>query len=158
MHSKYLGHVDEPDNYYRWSVTQSREELEQGLSHRVSQLAGLSKLVDLTVTNRGVSGRAQCVRVDWLDGQNQPHQTDIAPEYNIRHALHPGFLYSSAFAVEKKQSPTGELESITLHGLGWGHGAGLCQMGALGMGLAGKQLTEILSHYFPSAKQVCAYK
>ncbi|HNO77737.1 MAG TPA: SpoIID/LytB domain-containing protein [Phycisphaerae bacterium] len=158
VHSKYLGHVDEPDNYYRWSVTQSREELEQGLSHRVSQLARLLKLVDLTVTNRGVSGRAQCVRIDWLDDQNQSHQTDITPEYNIRHALHPGFLYSSAFAVEKNQSESGELKSITLNGLGWGHGAGLCQMGALGMGLSGKQLTEILSHYFPSAKQVCAYK
>jgi peptidoglycan hydrolase-like amidase len=158
VHAQYLGHVDEPDNYYRWSVTQSRQELENGLSHRIAQLSDLAKLVDLAVLERGVSGRARRLQVDWIDRAGATHQTTISPEYNIRHALHPGFLYSSAFAIEKVQSKSGELESITLNGLGWGHGAGLCQMGALGMGLSGKPSNEILSHYFPSATQACAYK
>ncbi|GJM23785.1 MAG: amidase [Phycisphaerae bacterium] len=157
VHSQFLGHVDEPDNYYRWAVTQTRQELEQGFALRVAQLADLGKLTDLTVLSRGVSGRAQSLKIDWIDRQGAPHETTINSEYNIRHALHPGFLYSSAFAIKKNVSESGGLESITLSGLGWGHGAGLCQMGALGMGLSGKQMGEILSHYFPSAAQTRAY-
>ncbi len=158
VHSKYLGHVDEPDNYYRWSVTQSRGELEQGLAKRIPQLSSLARLNDLTVTLRGVSGRAQTLLVEWSDHDGELHETLIDREYNIRHALHPRFLYSSAFAIEDERNDSGELEAVTLNGLGWGHGAGLCQMGALGMGIAGKQLSEILSHYFPSATQFRIYE
>ncbi len=157
VHSKYLGHVDEPDNYYRWSVTQTRQELEQGLAKRVDQLSTMAQLNDVTATLRGVSGRVQTLLVEWCDHDGELHETLIDREYNIRHALHPRFLYSSAFAIESIRNDTGELESVTLNGLGWGHGAGLCQMGALGMGLADKQLAEILSHYFPSATQSQAY-
>ena len=61
--------------------------------------------------------------------------------------MHPKFLYSSAFTIETN-SNTNSSKYFTLKGAGWGHGVGLCQIGALGMSLAGRNTNEILYHYY----------
>ena len=66
----------------------------------------------------------------------------------IREALHAKFLYSSAFKVEIDRDASGWPTRIRLRGAGWGHGAGLCQIGALGMSVKGYACRDILRHYF----------
>ena len=71
--------------------------------------------------------------------------------------MHRGFLYSSAFAARIKHDKNGTIETVTLRGAGWGHGAGLCQIGALGMGLTGHDVDTICRHYYPNADLETAY-
>ena len=80
------------------------------------------------------------------------YETLIDSEYDIRNALHSEFLYSSAFVINANSNSQSCAEKITLSGAGWGHGAGLCQIGALGMAIIGKSSEEILKHYFTSAE------
>jgi SpoIID/LytB domain protein len=82
----------------------------------------------------------------------------ITDQYTIRDALHNAFLYSSAFYVVTDRDDTGRAIRFHLHGAGWGHGAGLCQIGALGMALAGFNHRQILSHYFPTAELGVVYR
>ena len=70
----------------------------------------------------------------------------INSEYKIRDLMSKSFLFSSAFSVKK------DGEKFILHGKGWGHGVGLCQIGALGMSLSNKKSIQILSHYFPETE------
>ncbi|NOX57277.1 MAG: SpoIID/LytB domain-containing protein [Planctomycetes bacterium] len=156
--ARYLGHVDEPGDYYRWTVTHSRRELEAILARKVPQLSNLKTITGLAVEQCGASGRASVVRIEWTDRNDVSRRTCISPEYNIRNAMHADFLYSSAFSIEKTWGKSGMLDTITLRGLGWGHGAGFCQMGGLGMALSGKRRDQILNHYYPSAMQTRAYK
>ena len=86
----------------------------------------------------------------------------IGKELEVRRTLSPSHLYSSAFVVEKsgvcKNEDGVELpEKITLRGAGWGHGAGLCQIGAAVMGEKGYSYDEILLHYFTGASIIKNY-
>ncbi|HEX2984609.1 MAG TPA: amidase, partial [Ignavibacteriales bacterium] len=72
----------------------------------------------------------------------------IGKELEIRKTLSKSHLYSSAFIVEKGESKSGIPSSFTLIGAGWGHGVGLCQIGAAVMGEKGYKFDEILLHYF----------
>ena len=72
----------------------------------------------------------------------------VGKELEIRRWLSPSHLYSSAFAVTVKHNPRGEVERFILHGAGWGHGVGLCQIGAAVMATRGFSAEEILRHYF----------
>ena len=76
----------------------------------------------------------------------------IESEYEIRRILHPEFLYSSAFTIESNSKHNNETKRFTLNGAGWGHGVGLCQIGALGMALDGEKTEEILLHYYQSSR------
>ena len=76
------------------------------------------------------------------------HKAHVLTEYTIREVLHEKFLFSSAFVVEIQRDSAGVPRRITLLGGGWGHGAGLCQIGALGMALKGYKYEAILKHYF----------
>ena len=67
--------------------------------------------------------------------------------------MSPSFLYSSAFTVQKNEDG-----SFLLHGKGWGHGVGLCQIGALGMAMKGYSSKEILNHYFQKTEPVGLYE
>ncbi|HXF04513.1 MAG TPA: amidase, partial [Blastocatellia bacterium] len=82
----------------------------------------------------------------------------IGKELEIRRVLSPTHLYSSAFIVtaERRGSPTIP-ERFFLRGAGWGHGVGLCQIGAAVMAVRGKKYDEILSHYFPGCVVVRLY-
>lgn len=154
---RYLGKVDESGRYFRWTVRQSHDDLRDLLRSKEPPMAALERLDDLRVTRRGVSGRATEVEVDWRDAAGEARRTTIADQYRIRRALHPGFLFSSAFAVTIERDALGRCLAVTLRGAGWGHGAGLCQIGALGMALRGHDAETILRHYFPGSTLQALY-
>jgi SpoIID/LytB domain protein len=149
--STYLGKVDESGRYFRWTVRQSHDQLAVVLRRHEPELHALARLDDLRVTRRGVSGRATQIVVAWFDAEGRRHETAIDDQYRIRKALHPGFLYSSAFAVDVERDGA-RLTAVTLRGAGWGHGAGLCQIGALGMALRHHSADQIVLHYFPGSR------
>ncbi len=155
--SQYLGRVDEVDDYFRWTVNYTRAELEALLRDKLPEAAGLKELRDLCVAARGVSGRASRVELKWIDQSGGERTHTLESEYRIREVLHRGFLYSSAFSARIKRDGGGVIESVTLRGAGWGHGAGLCQIGALGMGLTGHDVDAICRHYYPNADLQTAY-
>lgn len=149
---QYLGRVDETGHYFRWRVKYSHDELLGMLKKKMPELAGMTRFEDLRVTERGVSGRAISIVLSFLDGKGQPTEVKVRDQYRIRQILHASFLFSSAFQVESERDGAGRCTSITLVGAGWGHGAGLCQIGALGMSLCGKDFKSIVKQYFPEAE------
>ena len=105
---------------------------------------------------RGRSGRIVKLRIDGRINEEN-HSVLLRSEYQIRKALSPDFLYSSAFIIETNSSVGKEQLQFTLHGAGWGHGVGLCQIGALGMALAGYDSKTILAHYYQSSELINIY-
>ncbi|MEW6251100.1 MAG: SpoIID/LytB domain-containing protein [Planctomycetota bacterium] len=148
---RYLGRVDKPDDYFRWTVRYTRNELETLLRGHLSEPNELAELCDLRVRARGASGRAYAVETEWRDPRGAVVIRRIDGEYRIRQVLHRKFLYSSAFAVRTKRDAAGGLRTVTLRGAGWGHGVGMCQIGALGMALTGENAEAICAHYYPAA-------
>jgi SpoIID/LytB domain protein len=108
----------------------------------------MKRLDDLRVTGRGVSGRAFEMEIDYEDVHGRPACLRVRSEYRIREVLHEKFLFSSAFAVRHERDASGVPQRFELVGAGWGHGAGLCQIGALGMAVRGYACRDILRHYF----------
>lgn len=148
---RYLGKVDDGGGHFRWTIRYERSELEAVLTRKLfSRQAAdpLGTLTDIKVIARGDSGRAKQLRIDYLNPAGRPRSVDIHTEYNIRDALHASFLFSSAFVVKIERDHAGVPAMIELLGAGWGHGAGLCQIGALGMSLKGYSAEQILHHYF----------
>ncbi len=145
----YLGKVDELKNYFRWHITYSQNELAQLISKKTGQ--SFDSITALQPINRGISGRITNLRIKG-EKKDNPVSIQLNSEYEIRRVLHPEFLYSSAFIIEINSTLNTHLAQLTLHGAGWGHGVGLCQIGALGMSLNGKSTQEILSHYFKSTE------
>ena len=81
----------------------------------------------------------------------------VPSQYDIRAVLHESFLFSTAFSYQLQRGADGCVERIALKGLGWGHGCGYCQIGALGMALRGYDYRRIMRHYFPQAEIVRTY-
>jgi SpoIID/LytB domain protein len=104
----------------------------------------------LEVLKRGVSGRAIALRVVGKEGS-----LILEPELRIRRAL--GNLPSSLFVLQQKHSKRGLLERAVFEGRGWGHGVGMCQMGAIGMAEAGYDAGRILKHYYPGSALQTVY-
>jgi stage II sporulation protein D len=154
---RYLGRVDAPGDYFRWTVRYTRAELEDLLRANLTDAAGLEEVRDILVRARGASGRAYAVQVEWLNADGEPVRSRLDGEYRIRQALHRNFLYSSAFAVRPERDSAGRLSAVVLRGAGWGHGVGLCQIGALGMALRGESTESICSHYYAAARLDYAY-
>lgn len=127
----------ETRNFYSWEVTYTEEEL-SALVARVADVGTIKALVPL---ERGKSGRISRLKVVGTRGEYT-----TGKELAIRRLLSKNHLYSSAFNVER----TGN--TFTLHGRGWGHGVGLCQIGAAVMGARGFSYREILAHYYPRAE------
>lgn len=155
---RYLGRVDQAGDYFRWTVRYDPRELEQLLIDRLPEARDLATLRDLRVTNRGVSGRASAVELEWENTTGQIARARLDSEYRIREVLHRKFLYSSAFAVRMERDADGRLTAVTLRGAGWGHGVGLCQIGALGMALSGSDYESICRHYYPEARLAHVYE
>lgn len=128
--------------YFRWTVTYKREEIEQYVSKYLGTETG--ELLDLVPVKRGDSARIEYLKVVAANGE-----WVIGKEFNIRKALSETFLYSSAFVPEFDFDADGHITTVRLVGGGWGHGAGLCQIGATMMAYKGKTFKEILLHYFP---------
>ena len=146
---KYLGNVDNSGSYFRWDVPYSQEEITKLISEKTRRT--FDSIVLLQPLNRGISGRITQLRIDGIF-KSEPANIILKSEYDIRRVLHPDFLYSSAFIIETNSDLDSQPSQIRLRGAGWGHGVGLCQIGALGMALNGSSFENILSHYFHSTE------
>lgn len=126
-------------DFYRWTVRYTTEEL----SELVRRKSGIDfgRIFDLVPVERGASGRLIRLRI-----VGEKRSVTVGKELEIRKWLSESHLYSSAFEVEKTA------DGFVLHGRGWGHGVGLCQIGAAVMGEKGIPYTAILTHYYPHAE------
>jgi SpoIID/LytB domain protein len=131
--------------YFRWEVRYSREDTEAMIGKYLGR--GIGELKALVPLKRGASGRIEYLRVETTEGQ-----WTIGKEYQIRKALSKSFLYSSCFVVDYGRDAGGAVTEVVLRGAGWGHGAGLCQVGATMMAYRGIGYREILSHYYPNTR------
>ncbi len=131
----------ETKNFFRWTVDYSRGELEEILKEKSGiEFGTLQEIVPL---KRGPSGRISRLRI-----KGSLRTVEVGKELEIRRWLSRSHLYSSAFVVEEKCDAPGRVERFLFHGAGWGHGVGLCQIGAAVMGSRGFSAEEILKHYF----------
>lgn len=137
-------------DFFRWTVTYSREQLEEILRTKSGlDFGGLQALVPM---QRGPSGRI--IRLKII-GTNKT--LIVGKELEIRRWLSKSHLYSSAFIVQTKGEATGLPTHFTLHGAGWGHGVGFCQIGAAIMATKGYEAEEIVRHYFRGAELKTLY-
>ena len=155
---RYLGRVDEAGDYFRWKVRYTGDELAQLLRSRLPEARDVAFVRSLRVVARGVSGRAVRLELEWEDTGGRIITTTLAREYRIREVLHRRFLYSSAIVFHVKHDCAGRIEDVTIVGAGWGHGAGMCQIGALGMALSGYDYRAICAHYYPAAQLASVYE
>ena len=130
------------NDFFRWKVEYSNAELSE-LLHEKSGI-DFGEIVDLIPLKRGQSGRITLLKIV---GTKQT--LSVGKELEVRRWLSKSHLYSSAFVVEKD-----EKNNFVLHGAGWGHGVGLCQIGAAVMSTQGYNYKEILAHYFDGAEIV----
>ena len=138
--SQVLNDYDqETTDFYRWRVSYTQEELSKLVEKKLG--AGLGTITDMRPLKRGTSGRICELRIT-----GTKKTIVVGKELEIRRALSESHLYSSAFVVEKQG------DTFTLIGAGWGHGVGLCQLGAAVMGDKGYAYDEILRHYYPGAE------
>ncbi len=136
----------ETTDFYRWEVRYTQSELAPLLRERSG--IDFGNIVDLEPLERGTSGRITRLLVT-----GTARSMVLGKELEIRRSLSPTHLYSSAFTVEKGMTDEeGVPSSFTLRGAGWGHGVGLCQIGAAVMGAQGYNYRQILSHYFIDAE------
>ena len=138
--SQVLNNYDqETVDFYRWTVSYTTDEL----SELIRKKSGIDfgRILDLVPMERGASGRIITLKI-----VGEKRTVTVGKELEIRKWLSESHLYSSAFEVEKTA------DGFTLHGKGWGHGVGLCQIGAAVMGEQGIPYTEILSFYYPHAE------
>jgi SpoIID/LytB domain protein len=145
--SQALNNYDrETTDFYRWKVVYSQKELAELINRKTG--IDFGEIIDLIPLKRGTSARIERLRIVGT------HRTCIiGKELEIRRTLSETHLYSSAFVIDKE--PIGESivpACFILTGAGWGHGVGLCQIGAAVMGAQGHNYTQILSHYYPGAE------
>ena len=147
--SQVLNNYDqETPDFYRWKVDYSQEEL----SSLVKEMTGIDfgKIIDLVPLRRGASARIIELKI-----VGEMRTMVIGKELEIRKALSSSHLYSSAFVVDKEERE-GILRFV-LRGAGWGHGVGLCQIGAAVMASQGIDYRSILSHYYPHSSLTKRY-
>jgi SpoIID/LytB domain protein len=135
------GFDQETRDFYRWTVSYSEEELTEILKARLGLDFG--RVVALEPVERGDSGRIIKLKI-----VGEKRTVIIGKELEIRRALSRSHLYSSAFVVRADLNEAGCAKRFTLIGAGWGHGVGLCQIGAAVMADRGFAHREILEHYF----------
>lgn len=140
------GYDQETSDFYRWRVDYSQQQLSDLIRRRTGTDYG--DIIDLQPLERGTSGRLISMRIVGTRCSRV-----IGKELEIRRSLSESHLYSSAFTVERHNPDTnGVPAAFTLHGAGWGHGVGLCQIGAAVMGAQGYDYRRILAHYFPGSE------
>jgi SpoIID/LytB domain protein len=115
-------------------------------------------ILDFVPLQRGGSGRIIRLQVKYIDASGKVSTTIVQRDVQIRRALHQGFLYSSCIYFSAERGKDNFPVQFTIHGAGWGHGVGLCQIGALGMALRGYQTEEIVKHYYPGNRLTTIYK
>lgn len=150
--SQVLNNYDqETQDFYRWTVEYSQDELKNIIQERSETDYG--KIKDLQPMSRGTSGRIFRLRI-----VGEKRTRIIGKELEIRRTLSPSHLYSSAFVVERRDIDSeGYPQKFILRGAGWGHGVGLCQIGAAVMGEKGYDYRQILLHYFINSQITTLY-
>ena len=140
----------ETPDFYRWTVEYTQEQLSELVNRKLKDDFGT--ITDLIPLERGKSGRIWKLKI-----VGTKKTFTIGKELEIRRALSETHLLSSAFEVEKQTDKNSQLSTLNsqlkfiLHGSGWGHGVGLCQIGAAVMGEQGKTYDEILLFYYRNA-------
>ena len=139
----------ETPDFYRWTVEYSQTELHDLITERLGTDLGAIKA--LVPVERSQSGHLVRLRIEGTE-----RSFTIGKELEIRRTLSQTHLYSSAFVVDATEPDAeGIPQRFVIRGAGWGHGVGMCQIGAAVMGAKGYQYTEILNHYYPGADVVC---
>lgn len=151
--SQVLNDYDqETADFYRWKVTLTQEKLKQLLDEKLKM--NFDDILDLQAEERGKSGRISKLRIVGTE-----KTFVIGKELEIRRALSDTHLYSSAFVVDRCDiDEKGVPQRFDIIGAGWGHGVGLCQIGAAVMGEEGFDYDAILLHYYQGAEIKKVYK
>ena len=151
--SQVLNDYDqETTDFYRWTVGYTQAELAALIREKTKMDFG--DILDLQPLARGTSGRIWKLKI-----VGSKLTFTIGKELEIRRALSPSHLYSSAFVVDRLDiDADGVPQRFRLTGAGWGHGVGLCQIGAAVMGEQGYPYDKILMHYYPNSQIVPIYK
>ena len=151
--SQVLNDYDqETVDFYRWKVTLTQEKLQQLIADRLKM--DLGSILDMKSVERGTSGRISKLQIIGTE-----KTFTIGKELEIRRALSDSHLLSSAFVVDKQdEDEQGVPQRFELIGAGWGHGVGLCQIGAAVMGEEGYLYDAILLHYYQGAEIKKLYK
>ncbi len=131
--------LDRTSRFNRWQVQKSHDELEA----MISPSYPIGHLVDVAVRSRGVSGRATKLTITGTSGKVTVAGLQIRQVLGLRDTL---------FVIDKSWDESGHVTSFTFSGRGWGHGVGLCQVGAYGMALAGANYRDILKKYYRGVK------
>lgn len=145
------GYDQETADFYRWHIDYTQEELASLIARKTGLRFG--KILDLVPLERGKSGRIVRLKIVGTERERV-----IGKELEIRRTLSESHLKSSAFVVTTQQGADGIPQSFHLSGAGWGHGVGLCQIGAAMMGEKGYDHEAILRHYYPGATLKTLYK
>jgi len=130
---------DRSSSVYSWEVRLTRRQLESAVNEHVS----IGELRDLVVLRRGRSGRVVELEVRGSRGSTVQRGFDIRRLLGLRESL---------AVIEVQKDDHGQLQAVVFAGKGWGHGVGLCQVGAYGMALRGADYAEILAHYYQGAR------
>ena len=131
-------------DFYRWKIVYTQDEIKRLIDSELEMEFG--DIIDLVPVKRGHSGRLVKLKI-----VGTKKTLTIGKELEIRKVLSDSHLYSSAFIVHKENIVDNVPQKFILQGAGWGHGVGLCQIGAAVMGEKGYYFDEILLHYFRGA-------
>ena len=143
--SQILNNYDqETTDFFRWHVRYSQQELAEII--RINTKTDYGDIIDLIPVERGKSGRICKLKI-----VGTLKTLTIGKELEIRRTLSKSHLFSSAFIVDKGETIDGIPQWFFISGAGWGHGVGLCQIGAAVMGEKGYKYDEILLHYYKGA-------
>ncbi|MDZ7332599.1 MAG: SpoIID/LytB domain-containing protein [candidate division KSB1 bacterium] len=145
-----LANLYSTQNLFRWEVIYQREELERLIAEKTGHDIG--ELIDIIPLERGDSGR-----LIYIEIVGSKKRLKIGKELQIRRALSKSHLYSSCFYVIKEYDSSGRLKQLRLKGAGWGHGVGLCQVGATVMAMKQIPYQQILQHYYKGTRLVELY-
>ncbi len=140
----------ETEEFYRWKVEYTQEELAKLIAEKREEDFGT--ILALEPVERSEGGHLKRLRI-----VGSKKSMVIGKELEIRRTLSPSHLYSSAFIVKTESGADGVPSKFTLHGAGWGHGVGMCQIGAAVMSEQGYGYEEILRHYYKESEVKCLY-
>jgi len=135
----------ETSDFFRWKMVYSSEELKKIIQKKSG--IDFGNILNMEAVERGPSGRIVRLKIE-----GSKRTIIVGKELEIRRWLSRTHLYSSAFIVATEHNESGNAISFTLHGAGWGHGVGLCQIGAAVMAAQGFSANDILKHYFRDAE------
>lgn len=146
-----LDYDQETNDFYRWKISYTQKEISELIRKKTG--IDFGDILDLEPVERGESARLIKLKIT-----GSKKELIIGKELEIRRALSKSHLYSSAIVIEKQKPVSGVPAGFDIYGAGWGHGVGLCQIGAAVMAEKGFLFDEILLHYYRNAGLKTIYK